>query len=191
MRFLTVTILLLGLAITGPACTVHAQETAPIALHAPQPVEQHQWLQQFVGEWNTESKAMMGTDQPPIECTGTLSSRKLGGFWVINEMKGDMMGQTIIGVQTIGYDPDKQKYIGTWADSVSSFMWHYIGEVDATGKTLTLEAEGPNFMGDGKPTKFHDVYQFKSADEIAISSKMLASDGKWITFMSGTAKRRR
>ena len=179
---------LLWVLLAGSGVTAQDAATQP-ALHAPQPVEQHQWLEQFAGEWTTESKAMMGENQPPMECTGTLSARMLGGFWVVNEMKGEMAGQTIIGLQTIGYDPDKQKYVGTWVDSMTSFMWQYIGQVDSSGKILTLEADGPNFMGDGKLTKFHDVYEFKSADEIAIASKMLGEDGKWVTFMSGTATR--
>jgi hypothetical protein len=44
-------------------------------------------------------------------------------------------------------------------------------------------------MSEGKRTKFQDIYQFKSADEMLLTSRMLGEDGKWITFMSGTAKR--
>ena len=39
--------------------------------------------------------------------------------------------------------------------------------------------------------KFRDIYEFKSKDEIATSSQILGEDGKWITFMNGTAKRKR
>jgi hypothetical protein len=155
----------------------------------PTPTQGHAWLQKFTGEWTTESKANMGPDQPPMQCSGTLSSRKLGGFWVLNEMKGDMAGAPMTGVQTIGYDEGKKKYVGTWVDSMSAFMWQYEGNVDQSGKVLTLDAEGPNFMGDGKLTKFQDIYEFKSADEILMSSRMLGTDGMWVTFMSGTAKR--
>jgi Protein of unknown function (DUF1579) len=68
-------------------------------------------------------------------------------------------------------------------------MWQYEGTVDASGKVLTLDADGPNLMGDGKLTKFQDIYEFKSTDEILMTSRMLATDGKWVTFMSGKAKR--
>lgn len=155
----------------------------------PKPTEEHVWLEKFTGEWATEMKGTMGPDQPPMQCSGTLSSRKLGEFWVVNEMKGDWSGQPMTGIQTIGYDEGKKKYVGTWVDSETAFMWKYEGSVDASGKVLTLEADGPNFTGDGTMTKFQDIYEFKSADEILMTSRMLASDGNWVTFMSGTAKR--
>ena len=155
----------------------------------PQPTQEHGWLQKFTGEWRTESKGTMGPDQPPIQCSGTLSSRKLGEFWIVNEMKGEMSGAPMTGIQTIGYDEVKNKYVGTWVDSMTAFMWQYEGSVNSSGKVLRLDADGPNFMGDGKLTKFQDVYEFRSADEILMTSRMLASDGNWVTFMSGTAKR--
>lgn len=155
----------------------------------PTPKAEHGWLEKFVGEWTTESTGTMGPDQPPIQCQGTLSSRKLGGFWVINEMKGNMGGAPMTGVQTIGYDDAKKKYVGTWVDNMMDFMWKYEGSVDKSGKTLTLEADGPNFADPGKMTKFQDIYEFKSKDEMIMTSKMLGADGKWVTFMTGTAKR--
>jgi hypothetical protein len=164
-----------------------AQETPQF----PGPEKEHQWLEKFVGHWVTESKGKMGPDQAPVVCSGTLTSRMLGGFWVINEMKGDVLGTPTIGVQTIGYDSAKKKYVGTWVDSMTGYMWQYEGTVDETGTTLTLEADGPNFMADGTVTKFQDVYEFKSDDEIAISSRMLGKDGKWGTFMTGTANRKK
>jgi hypothetical protein len=73
---------------------------------------------------------------------------------------------------------------------MTSFMWKYEGSVDASGKVLTLDADGPNFMeGDGKLTKFQDIYEFKTVDEFLMTSRMLGRDGKWVTFMTGKAKR--
>lgn len=166
---------------------VHAQEGPQI----PGPEKEHKWLHQFVGEWSTNSKADMGPDLPAMECEGTITSRMIGELWVLNELKGDVAGMPMTGIQTIGYDSTKKKYVGTWVDSMVNFMWHYEGTVDESGKILTLEAKGPNFMAEGKVTKFQDIYEFKSADEIAVSSKMLGDDGKWITFMTGTAKRQK
>jgi hypothetical protein len=157
----------------------------------PQPTKEHEFLQQFVGEWETEAEASMGPGQPPIKCKGKASSRMLGGFWLINESQGDMMGMTVNAVQTIGYDPEKKKYVGTWVDSMVNYMWKYEGEVDSTGKTLVLEAEGPNFMTGGKTTKFRDAYEFKSKDHIEATSSMLGDDGKWVQFMVGQMRRKK
>lgn len=155
----------------------------------PGPEKEHQWLKRFVGEWQTHSEGKMGPDVPPMECEGTMSSRMIGELWVINEMKGEAMGTPMVGIQTIGYDPERKKYIGTWVDSMANHLWRYDGTLDESGKRLTLEADGPNFMAGGEMTKFRDSYEFKSDDEILVTSSMLGEDGDWVTFMTGTSKR--
>lgn len=170
-------------------CLIVGSLSAQDPLQVPGPKKEHEWLKQFVGEWLTQSRGTMGPGQPPVESSGTLSSKMLGEFWVLNELKGDYEGFAMVGVQTIGYDAEKKKYVGTWIDSATAYMWKYEGTVDESGKILTLEAEGPNFMSDGKLTKFFDIYEFKSADEVAMTSRMFGTDGKWVTFMTGTATR--
>jgi hypothetical protein len=157
----------------------------------PQPTKEHEWLQQFVGEWESTSQAVMGPGQPAIECKGTASSRMLGPFWVVTESEGDMMGTKIQAVQTIGYDAEKKKYVGSWVDSMINYMWKYEGTIDPSGKKLTLEAEGPNFMTGGKLTKFRDSYEFKSKDHIEAISSMQGADGKWVEFMTGQIRRKK
>lgn len=157
----------------------------------PKPQKEHEWLLQFVGEWESESEASMGPGQPPLKCTGSAKTRMLGGFWVISEIKSEMMGSAVHAVQTIGYDTEAKKYTGTWVDSMINYMWKYQGSVDATGKILTLEAEGPNFMLKGRLTKFRDVYEFKSKDHIVATSLMQGEDGQWIQFMIGHIRRKK
>ena len=74
---------------------------------------------------------------------------------------------------------------------MTDFLWRYEGSVDETGKILTLAADGPSFTESGKLTKFQDIYEFKSADEITMTSKALGPDGEWVTFMTGTATRKK
>lgn len=155
----------------------------------PQPQKEHEWLQKFVGEWSSESKASMGPGVPEMQCQGKMKSRMLGGFWLISDNEGDMGGMKMAAVQTIGYDVEKKKYVGTWIDSMMNHMWKYEGTVDASGKKLTLEAEGPNMAKPGTTAKYRDIYEFKSNDELAISSEMQGEDGKWVVFMTGKAKR--
>lgn len=172
--------------------SVFFSTTAPLIAEQPefpQPTKEHQLLEKFVGTWKTQSEGSMGPDQPPMKCKGTMKSRSLGGFWVINEMTGDMMGTPMNGIQTIGYDTDKQKYVGTWVDSMMNHMWQYEGTVDDAGTTLTLEAEGPNFMAENTTTQFRDTYEFKSPDHIRTTSSMLGEDGKWVVFMTGDSRR--
>jgi hypothetical protein len=159
----------------------------------PGPVKEHEVLKKFVGEWETQSEAVMAPGQPAMKCQGSINAKMLGGFWVLTEfeMESDMMDMKMLGQMTLGYDEKSKKYVGTWVDSMLNHMWKYEGTLDKAGKILTLEAEGPNFMQGGKLAKFRDVYEFKSQDEIATTSQMQGEDGKWITFMTGTAKRKK
>ncbi|MGE0694757.1 MAG: DUF1579 family protein [Pirellulales bacterium] len=69
-------------------------------------------------------------------------------------------------------------------------MWQCEGSTDASGKTLTLEAESPNFTEPGRTALFRDVYEFKSKDHIVQTSAMQDKDGKWTTFMTGNMRRK-
>src|SRR5687768_8603137 len=82
----------------------------------PQPTKEHELLKKFVGEWESTAEAVAGPNMPAMTCKGRTSARMLGGFWVVIEGQTDMMGMKIDAVQTIGYDPQKKKYIGTWVD---------------------------------------------------------------------------
>jgi hypothetical protein len=42
---------------------------------------------------------------------------------------------------TLGYDPEKKKYIGTWIDSMLNYMWKYEGTVDARARCLLSKAK--------------------------------------------------
>lgn len=152
---------------------------------------EHRWLKQFVGEWETVSEASFGPELPPITCKGEASYRMLGELWLVSELKSEMMGTPIDAIQTLGYDPEKEKYVGTWIDTMMNHMWKYEGVVDESGKKLTLEAEGPNFAAGGKMTKFRDAYEFKSPDHVEAVSQMLGEDGEWTTFMTGDFRRKK
>ena len=169
----------------GSHATAQEVPSSPPAQPGPQ------LLQKFVGEWTTESEGVAGPDQPPIKLTGTIRGRRLGDFWVVNEMEAEIMGTRMQALQTIGYDVSKQKYVGSWVDSMSSYMWQYEGTLGPAGTVLTLEAEGPNMMAEGKLAKFRDSYEFKSPDHIVARSSMLTEAGEWVTFMTGHARRKK
>lgn len=149
----------------------------------PQPQREHQWLEQLVGEWDTEAEMTMGPGQPPQKMKGAESGRMIGGFWAVLENKGEFMGGPFTGILTLGYDPEKKKYIGTWVDSVTSYLWKYEGTVDASGKVLTLETEGPCPEAPGELAKFREVLEIKSKDHKVFTSAM-QKDGEWVTIMT-------
>lgn len=150
-----------------------------------EPQNEHQWLQKFVGEWTYEAEAMMGLDQPSEKSTGTESVRSLGGLWVLAEGQGEMPGGCdVTTIMTLGYDPQKQRYIGTWVGSMMTYLWVYDGELNADEKVLTLNSEGPSMTGEGKLAKYKDVTEFKSNDHRVMTSHVLGDDGQWHKFMT-------
>jgi hypothetical protein len=155
-----------------------------------EPQAEHQWLQKLVGDWTAEMSCTMGPDQPPMTSTGTESVRSIGGLWTQGEGKGGMPdGGVMTSVMTLGYDPAKKRYVGTFIASCMTHMWNYEGRVDASGKVLTLDTVGPSFAGDGKMAQYQDIIEFKSDDHRTLSSQVLGEDGKWSHFMTAHYRR--
>jgi Protein of unknown function (DUF1579) len=152
---------------------------------------EHRWLQKLVGDWTYETEALMGPDQPPEKSSGTESVRSLDGLWILAEGQGEMPGcGAVTTILTLGYDPQKQRYVGTWVGSMMNYLWIYDGEMDAAGQVLTLSAEGPSMMADDKMGKYRDVIEFKSDDHRVLTSHMLGNDGQWHQFMTANYRRK-
>jgi hypothetical protein len=152
--------------------------------------KEHLWLKQLAGQWDCEIEATMAPGQPATKIKGAESSRMIGDFWYFAENTGAMMNEPFTGLMTIGYSPEKKKYVGTWTDNMTSYLWIYEGTVDAGGKILTLESEGPCPMKPGKMFKFKDIVEIKDADHKTFTSMML-DDGKWTTMMVGHCTRKK
>jgi Protein of unknown function (DUF1579) len=156
------------------------------------PQKEHQWLQKLVGEWTSEAEATMEPGKPPETFTGTESVRSIGGLWTLGEGRGEMPGGgTATTLMTLGYDPQKQRFVGTFIASMMTYLWVYDGALDAAGRVLTLDAEGPDMTGDGKMMKYRDVIELKSDDHRVLTSHVLGDDGKWRLFMTAHYRRTR
>lgn len=154
----------------------------------PQPVAQHAWLQQLVGQW--ESKVQMFENgEPSDESQGTETVRPVGDFWIMAENRGDFMGQPFTGIQTLGFDPEKQQFVGTWVDSVTGYLWTYEGTLDEAEKALTLRTEGPCPLTPGDTVQFKEVLEVESDDHKTFTSSMQDEDGNWITVMKADYQR--
>jgi hypothetical protein len=156
----------------------------------PKPQKEHEWLRQFAGTWENEGEATP-PGQPTVRFNGTETTRMLGGFWMISEGKSEMMGVMGESLLTMGYDPEKKKYVGTWVDSMNSHLWKYEGDLDATGKILTLNSEGPCPFKGGKLTKFKEILEVKGPDQKVFTSSYQEDDGSWVKVMTMTSRRRK
>ncbi len=77
---------------------------------------------------------------------------------------------SVTTLMTLGYDPQKQRYVGTWIGSMMTYLWQYDGELDAGETMLTLNSDGPAMTDDEKIGKYKDVIEFKSDDHCIMTS---------------------
>lgn len=159
---------------------------------AAEPQKEHHWLQQLVGEWTFESEAMMGPDQPPMKSGGSESVRPLGGLWTLGEGQGKMPdGSLATTLMTLGYDPQKGRFVGTWIGSMMTNLWVYDGELDADGRKLSLYSEGPSMSGDGTMGKYRDAIEVVNDDHRIMTSEFQGEDGNWHKFMTAHYRRKK
>lgn len=154
-----------------------------------EPQNEHRWLERLVGEWTYECEAMMGPDQPPMKHTGTESVRSIGGLWVQCEGKGQMPGGGPATMMiTLGYDPLKKRFVGTFIGSMMTHLWIYDGGLN--GNVLTLDAEGPSFTDPKKTARYQDIIEIVSDDHHVLSSQFQGDDGTWHRFMTAHYRRK-
>jgi len=157
-----------------------------------EPQAEHRWLAKLAGEWDFENECSMGPDQPTLKFKGSESVRMLGELWAICEGRGEMPGGgTGYMTITLGFDPAKKKFVGTFVGSMMHMMWIYEGSLDSTGKILTLDTAGPSMAGNGSTAPYQDIIEFISDDHRTLSSQTIGPDGKWNRIMTQHYRRKK
>jgi hypothetical protein len=132
----------------------------------------------------------MEPGKPPEKFRTTESVRSLGGFWILAEGRGQMPdGTAATTMMTLGYDPQKQRYVGTFIASMMTHLWRYDGALDGSERVLTLDTEGPSMAAPGKMARYRDVIEVESDDHRVLTSHMQGDDGKWHLFMTAHYRR--
>lgn len=157
---------------------------------APKPGPEHEFLKKFAGNWECTLKASFIPGQPASESKGVETSKvALGGFFVIGDFKGEMMGMPFEGHSIKGYDTFKKKFTSVWADSMGSWIMMSEGTLDKSGKVLTEVAEGPDMTG--KTTKYIMKTEFKDNDNMVFNMAMPNEQGKEVNVLTITYKRKK
>ncbi len=146
--------------------------------------DEHRWLHRLIGDWRFEAECGAGPGQPPMKFNGSEIVRSLGGLWTIGEGIGETPeGSTHTSIMTLGYDPSKKCFVGTFVSSMMTHLWPYSGKLNAEGDALELDSEGPAFSGEGM-AKYKDTIKLVDDHHRILSSKMLGGDGQWTEFMT-------
>src|SRR5688500_11853017 len=99
---------------------------------------EHDWLKQFVGEWDCQGEAP-GPDGKTMKWEVRETGRMIGDAWLALEGVGNMpdSGDLSRTIMTLGYDPAKGKFVGTFIGSMMTHLWVYSGALDADRRVLT------------------------------------------------------
>ena len=153
-----------------------------------EPRDEHRWLQQLAGVWTFEGEAVMSPDQPPEQMAGTERVRMLGEAWAVCEMSHGDTDSAPMSLMTLGFDPARDRFVGSFVAGPMSHLWTYEGTLDAARRTLTLDTMGPSSDQEGL-VPYHDVIEIVSADERILRSEMRGPDGVWRNFMTSRYRR--
>jgi uncharacterized protein YndB with AHSA1/START domain len=155
------------------------------------PQQQHEWLQRLVGDWIVESDAPE-PEQPPDAPAWRETVRSIGDIWIVAEGAGPMPdGTQATTVMTLGYDPQSQRFVGTWIGSMMHHLWVYDGELSDDGTTLTLNTTGPDMHVEGATRQYQDVITLTDDDHRALTARVLEPDGDWQVMMTARYRRSR
>jgi hypothetical protein len=144
----------------------------------PKPAKEHKWLEQFTGDWEFETEALVPGGES-IMAQGTERAHMLGGFWLVAEGDSKMMGMKVNTIFTVGYHPGEKKFVGSWVDSCTGHMWKYEGTLDQEGRALALETRGPSPLDPTKQANFREVLELVDKDHKTFTSYFQGEDGNW------------
>jgi hypothetical protein len=88
-------------------------------------------------------------------------------------------------MMTLGFAPIRGKSVGSFVASCMTHHWLYEDSLDVTGRTLTVDAEGPSFTGDGSMARYQDIIEAVDHETYLLSSQIQDPSGNWVKFMHG------
>ena len=149
-----------------------------------QPTEHHKQIAATVGEWiGTLTPVKEGATQEPIVANETVTA--VGDFWTSSSFHCELMGKPYHGTGVFGYDVVKRRFVGTWADSMSSHLAVMEGQMDPKTKTIVMRWEGPDETGATVPHRYEAV---RTADSNTMT--FFAGPGDGVKTMVIEMKRR-
>ena len=136
-------------------------------------------LAKAAGTFDAEVITKMGPDAPETKAKGKeVSEMILGGRYLKIDFTGDMGGMPFSGTGLNGYDNVKQKWVSTWADSMSTGIMVTEGTADASGKVITFTGEYADPAEGGKMKKIRQVLKCTDDDHHEFEMYMPDPSGK-------------
>jgi len=143
------------------------------------PDERHKALDPMVGNWELKTKSRMDPTAQFEESNGVSEVKWiLGNRYLQENASGDMGGMQFQGMGITGYDKIRNRYFNIWTDNMSTGHMASEGQMDSSGKTLTLVGSYPDVMKDMKETRARMVTKFLSNDQHTFEMYMQDDSGQ-------------
>ena len=185
---LTLWIVSAGIAQAGQQMDPEMME-AYMKLMAPN--ENHEFLKNFVGDWDVTTTAWVQPGAEPVTIQNKTKVELIfGGRFLRVEIKGTMFGQPFEGIQIIGYDNHLKKYVSLWIDSTSTGFYLTKGSREEGKKRITETGLWPDPMS-GQDMKVRTVTTLVSKDEYVFEMIMILADGTGFKSMENRSKRKK
>jgi hypothetical protein len=156
----------------------------------PKPGSEHALLNHDVGVWDATIKTWDAPNAEPQESKGVeTNTLQPGGLWLVSSFKGEFAGMDFAGNGVSGYDTTKKKYVGTWADSMTTSVLLTEGTYDESTKELTMFGETPG--PDGSMMKIKTISKHNSGGTRTMAMHVKAGDSpEYFKMMEITYKKR-
>jgi len=153
-RLVTVVALLLvtsALAVEGqqeqPKMSAEQQAAMDEWMKIATPGQPHKMLERLAGSYTVAVTQWEQPGAPPSKSTGSSESRMvLGGRFVHDSFKGELMGMPFEGIGYTGYDNYKKTYVSVWMDNFGTMMMTMKGTCDAAGTTCDFKGDMDDIM---------------------------------------------
>ncbi len=137
-------------------------------IKAATPGPEHQRLAKLAGKWKLQVSSWMAPGAPPQKSEADAEFKPiLGGRYIQQEVKGNMMDQPFEGMGIEGFDNVTKERFGTWIDSMST------GEMTVRGK-CAADAKKCTFKG--------KVSDAAAGKEVPVSETITMTDDDHFTF---------
>jgi Protein of unknown function (DUF1579) len=147
------------------------------------PGPNHELLNGMVGTWTCDCKFWMPPTMAEVASKGTsVNTWEMGGRFVKQEYNGSFAmapgapEMPFHGLGYWGYDNEKQKFVGSWMDNMSTGIMYSEGDFDAGSKTYTFNATCTDPMT-GAPGKMKETVKVID-DNTHILTMSMVMDGK-------------
>jgi len=158
-------------------------------LEASKPGPQHKHLEQFAGTWDVSMTYWPAPGAPPMSSKGTAEHKMImGGRYLHQAVKAEMMGMPFEGLGTWGYDNLKKEHVASWLDSMSTGIMLSKGTADSAGKVFTFTGEYLDPQGQTRKVK--EILRIQDANKLVAEMYDIGPDGKEFKNMEMTYTRK-